>query len=164
MSSRRMQQRENGPMAARANWGGVLAAVLGVLVLMFARQGVAADIVVYKSPTCGCCGEWVEHMRDAGFTVDVEDRRDLVSIKQQMGVPRGMQSCHTAKVGDYFVEGHAPAGAVKRLLAEKPDIKGLAVPGMPMGSPGMDGPRRDPYDVMAVGKDGRAQVYERHRQ
>ena len=103
-------------------------------------------------------------MRDAGFTVDVEDRRDLVSIKQQMGVPRGMQSCHTAKVGDYFVEGHAPAGAVKRLLAEKPDIKGLAVPGMPMGSPGMDGPRRYPYDVMAVGKDGRAQVYERHRQ
>jgi len=86
---------------------------------------------------------------------------DVAPIKRELGVPGRMQSCHTAKVGDYFVEGHVPADLVKRLLADRPDIKGLAVPGMPMGSPGMEGPRKDPYDVIAIGKDGRARIYAR---
>jgi len=142
-------------------WGGSLVAVLGVLGLLLTQQSVAADIVVYKSPTCGCCGKWVEHMEKAGLSVDVESRRDLAPIKRELGVPGRMQSCHTAKVGDYFVEGHVPADLVKQLLADKPDIKGLTVPGMPMGSPGMEGPRKDPYNVIAIGKDGRARVYAR---
>ena len=142
-------------------WGGSLATVLGVLVLLVTQQSLAADIVVYKSPTCGCCGKWVEHMEKAGFSVDVENRRDLAPIKHELGVPGRMQSCHTAKVGDYFVEGHVPAELVKQLLADKPDIKGLTVPGMPMGSPGMEGPRKDPYNVIAIDKDGRARVYAR---
>ena len=142
-------------------WGGSLATVLGVLVLLVTQQSIAADIVVYKSPTCGCCGKWVEHMEKAGFSVDVENRRDLAPIKHELGVPGRVQSCHTAKVGDYFVEGHVPADLVKQLLAEKSDIKGLTVPGMPMGSPGMEGPRKDPYNVIAIDKDGRARVYAR---
>ncbi len=142
-------------------WSGFLATVLAVLVMLAAQQTVAADIVVYKSPTCGCCGKWVEHMEKAGFSVDVENMRDVAPIKRELGIPGRMQSCHTAKVGDYFVEGHVPADLVKRLLADKPDIKGLAVPGMPMGSPGMEGPRKDPYDVIAIGKDGGYRVYAR---
>lgn len=142
-------------------WGGSLVAVLGVLGLLLAQQSVAADIVVYKSPTCGCCGKWVEHMEQAGFSVDVENMHDVAPIKRELGVPGRMQSCHTAKVGDYFIEGHVPADLVKQLLADKPDIKGLTVPGMPMGSPGMEGPRKDPYNVIAIEKDGRARVYAR---
>ena len=138
-----------------------MVAVLGILVLLLTQQTVAADIVVYKSPTCGCCGKWVEHMEKAGFSVDVENMSDVAPIKRELGVPGRMQSCHTAKVGDYFVEGHVPADLVKRLLADKPDIKGLTVPGKPMGSPGMEGPRKDPYDVIAVGKDGGYRVYAR---
>ena len=148
-------------LAQRVFWGGSLAAVVGVLGLLVAQQSVAADVVVYKSPTCGCCGKWVTHMEDAGFSVEVENRRDLAPIKHELGVPGRMQSCHTAKVGDYIVEGHVPADLVKRMLDEKPDIKGLAVPGMPMGSPGMEGPRKDPYNVIAIGNDGRFQVFAR---
>jgi len=150
-----------GAMGQRILWGGSLAAMLSLLGLLATQQSAAADIVVYKSPTCGCCGKWVKHMEDAGFRVDVENRRDLAPIKRELGVPERMQSCHTAKVGDYIVEGHVPADLVKRMLDEKPDIKGLAVPGMPMGSPGMEGPRQDPYDVMAIGNDGRLQVFAR---
>lgn len=145
--------------AQRVFWGSSLAAVVGVLGLLATQQSVAADIVVYKSPTCGCCGKWVKHMEDAGFSVDVENRGDLTPTKAELGVPGRMQSCHTAKVGDYIVEGHVPADLVKRMLDEKPDIKGLAVPGMPMGSPGMEGPRKDPYNVIAIGNDGSARVY-----
>ena len=145
--------------AQRVFWGSSLAAVVGVLGLLATQQSVAAGIVVYKSPTCGCCGKWVKHMEDAGFSVDVENRGDLTPTKAELGVPGRMQSCHTAKVGDYIVEGHVPADLVKRMLDEQPDIKGLAVPGMPMGSPGMEGPRKDPYNVIAIGNDGSARVY-----
>jgi len=148
-------------LVQRVFWGGSLAAVFGMLGLLATQQSVAADIVVYKSPTCGCCGKWVKHMEDAGFSVNVENRHDLTPIKRELGVPGRMQSCHTAKVGDYIVEGHVPADLVKRMLDEKPAIKGLAVPGMPMGSPGMEGPRKDPYNVMAIGNDGRASIFAR---
>ena len=161
MYSKRKKPPQSNSSKRWAIWLSGLVAVLGVLVLLLTQQTVAADIVVYKSPTCGCCGKWVEHMEKAGFSVDVENMSDVAPIKRELGVPGRMQSCHTAKVGDYFVEGHVPADLVKRLLADKPDIKGLTVPGMPMGSPGMEGPRKDPYDVIAVGKDGGYRVYAR---
>ena len=161
MNSKSKQPTQTSPSKRWAIWLGSLVGAIGVLALVLTQQTVAADVVVYKSPTCGCCGKWVEHMENSGFIVDVEDMRDVAPIKRELGVPRRMQSCHTAKVGDYFVEGHVPADLVKQLLADKPDIKGLTVPGMPMGSPGMEGPRKDPYNVIAIEKDGRARVYAR---
>lgn len=121
------------------------------------------DVVVYKSPTCGCCNAWVEHMREAGFEVepvDVPEYQELADRKTEAGVPADLGSCHTARVGDYFVEGHVPAAVVRRLLAEQPDIRGLTVPGMPIGSPGMEGPNPQAYDVIAVRDDGSRVVYE----
>lgn len=140
-------------------WMGGLVALVGALALVVTQPSVAADVVVYKSPTCGCCGKWIDHMEKAGFSIDVQNRQNLSPVKAELGVPRGLQSCHTAMVGGYLVEGHVPPDLVQRMLDEKPDIKGLAVPGMPMGSPGMEGPRKDDYDVLAVGRDGRTRVY-----
>lgn len=121
------------------------------------------QLVVYKSPACGCCEKWIGHMQGAGFAVEVRDLDDLTAIKNESGVPAGLESCHTARVGDYFVEGHVPAEDVKRLLAEKPDARGLAVPGMPQGSPGMEqGATPEPYDVLLVAKDGSTSVYAHH--
>jgi hypothetical protein len=121
-------------------------------------------VTVYKSASCGCCGSWVEHMRRNGFRVDARNVDNLVVIKERAGVPVGMRTCHTAEVGGYFVEGHVPAADVKRLLAEHPDAKGLAVPGMPAGSPGMEipGGGAQPYDVILVGKDGSTSVFAHH--
>lgn len=142
---------------------GVATLVVAGLLLM--RQPVeAADVVVYKSPTCGCCGKWVEHMEENGFSVEVRNQANLNSIKANLGVPSQFQSCHTAEVGGYVIEGHVPASDIKRLLKEKPKVAGLAVPGMPMGSPGMDGPREDPYDVLAFKPDGEMAVYAHHNQ
>lgn len=120
-------------------------------------------VTVYKSPTCGCCGNWVQLMRDAGFKVDVVDTDQLQMVKAEAGVPAALQSCHTAKIGDYVFEGHVPIETVVRFLEEKPDVHGLAVPGMPVGSDGMEmGGRVDPYDVIAF--DGmQASVYESRR-
>jgi hypothetical protein len=120
-------------------------------------------VVVYKSPTCGCCQNWAEHLEAAGFPVETRDTQDLDAIKAEVGVPFGQGSCHTAKVGDYFVEGHVPADDVKRLLTERPDALGLTVPGMPIGSPGMEqGDVREPYDVLLVAKDGSTAVFAHH--
>lgn len=121
-------------------------------------------VLVHKSPTCGCCLSWVEHMRKAGFTVEVRNSDDLDPVKERLGVPDPQRSCHTAEVGGYFVEGHVPADDVKRLLAEKPAARGIAVPGMPIGSPGMEVPGRapSPYVVELVGKDGKVLPYARH--
>ena len=116
---------------------------------------------VYKSPSCGCCVKWVDHLEAAGFDVTVEDVADVIPVKQQAGVPTDMTSCHTALVGDYVIEGHVPAGTIKDLLAEAPDIRGLAVPGMPIGSPGMEGPNPQAYDVMAFDGAGNRGVFER---
>lgn len=143
-------------------WLGALgvAAIAGLLFFQ-TQKPAAAEIVVYKSPTCGCCSKWVTHLEQSGFTVAAHNRSDMPQIKRTYGVPQQAQSCHTAKVGGYVIEGHVPADVIARLLREKPDIKGLAVPGMPMGSPGMEGPRKDPYDVVALGRDGSMTVYER---
>jgi len=120
-------------------------------------------VTVYKSPTCGCCGNWVQLMRDAGFKVDVVDTDQLQQVKAEAGVPIALQSCHTAEIGDYVFEGHVPIETVIRFLEEKPDVHGLAVPGMPVGSDGMEmGGRVDPYDVIAF--DGmKTSVYESRR-
>lgn len=121
------------------------------------------DVVAYRSPSCGCCELWVEHMRAAGFQVDVKVVSNLDSIKSEAGVPAGKGSCHTARVGDYYVEGHVPASDVKQLLAEGPDARGLTVPGMVPGSPGMEqSGHRQPYEVLLIANDGSTSVYARH--
>lgn len=121
-------------------------------------------VVVHKDASCGCCARWVEHVRKAGFYVDVRNVVNMNPIKERVGVPVGMGSCHTAEVGGYFVEGHVPASDIKRLLAKQPAAKGLVLPGMPAGSPGMersDG-RRDAYTVELVAKDGTTSEFSRH--
>jgi hypothetical protein len=118
------------------------------------------ELIVHKSASCGCCKVWVEHMRQHGFTAVVNDTENLSPIKEQVGVPYAMGSCHTAQVGGYFIEGHVPAEQVLRLLKEKPQAKGLTVPGMPVGSPGMEqGDVKEPYDVHLVHLDGTTSVY-----
>jgi hypothetical protein len=117
---------------------------------------------VFKTPTCGCCAKWVDHMKAAGFAPEVQDLPNLAVVKSNAGVPANLQSCHTALVGGYVVEGHVPADAVKRMLKEKPKVAGISVPGMPIGSPGMEqGDRRDPYDILTFTKDGRTTVYDK---
>jgi len=126
------------------------------------KTAIAEEIMVYKSPTCGCCNKWVKHLEKEGFSVKTKDYRDMKPIKKTFGVKPEFQSCHTAKVGKYFIEGHVSASDIKKLLKEKPDIKGLAVPGMPMGSPGMEGDRKDDYNVLAIDKKNKAAIYSKH--
>ena len=120
--------------------------------------------LVHKSPTCGCCGLWVDHLKEAGFPVEVRNTEDVTPVKQRLGVPYGKGSCHTAEIAGYFIEGHVPAEDIKRLLAEKPDAKGLVLPGMPMGSPGMEGPEGTarPYTVELVARDGTTSSFSQH--
>ena len=121
-------------------------------------QGPA--MTVYKTPTCGCCAKWVDHMKAAGFKVQVQDMDDLTEIKQASGVPIPIRTCHTAVVSGYVIEGHVPADLVKKVLAEKPKMTGIAVPGMPVGSPGMEsGNQKSPYDVVLFDKTGKTTVY-----
>jgi hypothetical protein len=112
-------------------------------------------VMVYKSPTCGCCGAWIEHLEAAGFQVAVQNRPDVTPVKRRYNVPQALWSCHTAVIGDYVVEGHVPAAEIERMLSERPQILGLAVAGMPAGSPGMEVPGySQPYDVHAFASDG----------
>jgi hypothetical protein len=122
-------------------------------------------LFVTKSPSCGCCGAWVEHMRAAGFTVEVADVSPdtLDALKARLGIAPEHSSCHTAQIGGYFIEGHVPAEDVKRLLVERPDAVGLTAPGMPIGSPGMEmGSEREPYDTLLIGSSGEAAVFASH--
>jgi hypothetical protein len=118
-----------------------------------------ATIRVYTTEGCGCCNGWVEHLRAAGFEVDARNVTDLPSIKAGAGIDASLSSCHTALVDGYVVEGHVPADVIQRLLAERPDIAGVVVPGMPVGSPGMEGGGAKPYQVLALGRDGSTEVY-----
>jgi hypothetical protein len=119
----------------------------------------APTITVYKSPTCGCCSNWVTHMLQNGVRVVAHDTADVAPVKDRAGVPMDKRSCHTGFIGGYAIEGHVPADVIKRLLAEHPsDVAGLTAPGMPMGSPGMDGPPEH-YDILAFTKDGHTRVY-----
>jgi len=122
----------------------------------------AETVEIYKSPYCSCCGKWAEHMTKAGFTIKTHEVEDVPAMRRKLGMPEKLGSCHTAKVGDYLLEGHVPATDVKRLLKEKPKALGLAVPGMPTGSPGMDVPNSPPYDTLLVQKDGATQVFAKH--
>lgn len=115
--------------------------------------------LVYKTPACGCCNLWVDHLRDAGFEVDARNLNDIIPVKIDAGVPPRMSSCHTALIDGYVVEGHIPAEHVKRLLDERPDIVGIAVPGMPIGSPGMEGLGARPYQVLSWDRQGNVEVY-----
>jgi hypothetical protein len=117
-------------------------------------------VVVYKTPTCGCCSDWVDHIEDSGFAVVTHDLNDLTETKRRLGVPAGRISCHTATVRGYTIEGHVPADLIRRLISESPrNVRGLAVPGMPIGSPGMEGIIRQKYDVLAFDDDGNVEVY-----
>jgi len=121
-------------------------------------------VTVYKNGNCGCCKAWVAHLRQNGFRVEAHDVDDLSPIKERLGIPSGKGSCHTAEVGGYFVEGHVPASIIRRLLTERPDAKGLTVPGMPVGSPGMESAsgKVQPYDVLLVARDGSTSVFSHH--
>jgi hypothetical protein len=129
------------------------------------RAETLPKVHVVKDPGCGCCNDWIGHIRDAGFPVSFEDMEPaaLADLKASLGLQAGQVSCHTAQVEGYVIEGHVPASDVKRLLAERPDAIGLAVPGMPFGSPGM-GPEseREPYDVLLIARDGSASVFARY--
>ena len=119
-------------------------------------------VEVFKSPMCGCCGQWVEHMRQAGFQVTVHNVVETSATRRKLGMAERYGSCHTAKVAGYVIEGHVPAADVKRLLAEKPKAIGLAVPSMPPGSPGMESARPVAYETLLVKADGSSQVFARH--
>lgn len=122
----------------------------------------APRVDVYKSPSCGCCSAWVDHLRDNGFDVKTHDSNNVPAQRQKLGMPEQFGSCHSAKIGAYVIEGHVPAADIRRLLKEKPPALGLAVPSMPPGSPGMEGPRPVPYDTLLVGRDGTARVFASH--
>lgn len=119
-------------------------------------------VKVWKTPTCGCCGKWVKHLEASGFRVEVTDLPSVDGVRAAKGVPASLAGCHTAVVGGYVIEGHVPASDVRRLLAEKPGILGLAAPGMPPGSPGMDIPESPGYDVISFDENGKTAVYDRH--
>ena len=143
----------------------VLSVVLiGAVVTLVGQQPQKPTVEVYKSATCGCCSKWVEHLQANGFTVHTTNREDLAELKAKHGVPRRVQSCHMAVVSGYVVEGHVPAADVQRLLKERPAVIGLAVPGMPIGSPGMEvqGRKAQPFDVLAFDKDGQTRVFASH--
>ena len=140
----------------------VLLAVLSVGTAGISYAQTAGTVDMYKSPYCGCCGKWAEHMTKAGFTVNAHEVEDVPAVRKKLGMPDKLGSCHTAKVGNYLLEGHVPAADVKRLLKEKPKALGLAVPGMPAGSPGMDVPNSPPYHTLLVQKDGATRVFANH--
>ena len=133
-----------------------------------APPGPRTVVTVYKSPTCGCCSKWVDHVRQAGFTAKVTEMDDaaLDALKNKLGVPRTAQSCHTALIGGFVVEGHVPAAEITRLLKEKPAIQGIAVGGMPVGSPGMEvpGTQPRPYNVVTFDKQGGVRVFSTQNQ
>jgi len=143
---------------------------MGVVVTPFFTHAIADQklptVDVWKSPSCGCCGDWIKHMEQNGFSVRAHNTGNN-AVRQRLGMPLRLASCHTARVGRYVVEGHVPAKDVIRLLKEDPDAVGISVPQMPVGSPGMDGPvyrgRKDPYDVLLVDNKGSTSVFASYR-
>lgn len=143
----------------------VRSAVAGGAALLASRpihlNAEGDKLVIYKTPTCGCCQKWVDHVK-ASFTTEVHDLDNIGAIKTKYGVPAELASCHTSLIGNYVVEGHVPASAITRLLKEKPAIVGIAVPGMPIGSPGMEvGNRKEKYEIIAFDKKGKTSVFAR---
>lgn len=140
---------------------GVAAAAAATALPTLLSASAATPMVVYKDPNCGCCKTWVSLMRSAGFEISVRDTSDIQAIKRRYQVPAALASCHTAVVGGYVVEGHVPADLISRLLKEKPRVLGLAVPGMPVGSPGMEGDTKEAYDVLTFDTAGKTAVFAR---
>ncbi len=138
------------------------AAAFALFALTACNSTEPAAITVYKTPTCGCCVKWIDHLKAGGLTVESVDLADLSWVKQEHGVPVRLASCHTAIVDGYVIEGHVPVGDVIRLLEERPEIAGLAVPKMPIGSPGMEGPNPVRYEVIAFTEQGSTHTYATH--
>jgi hypothetical protein len=145
---------------------GIVLAVLGIGGYVYFGPLASADlptVTVYKSPSCNCCAEWVTHMREQGFPVEIQSRFNVKPVKRKVGVPSSLAACHTAVVNNYVVEGHVPAKDVKQLLRENPKVRGLSVPGMPVGSPGMErGNRVEPYKVLTFTPAGDTTVFARY--
>ncbi len=150
------------PMSRRALLQGAAGLAAAVWLPQAAAAATAGRVEVWKDPNCGCCGDWIAHMQRNGFQVQVHQDAGG-TMRRRLGVPQQFASCHTAKIGRYWLEGHVPAAEVRRLLREQPDALGLAVPGMPIGSPGMDGAayggRKMPYQVLLVKRDGSSSVF-----
>lgn len=154
-------------MISRRTFVAQVAALGGALAGAGSLSGLGtapATLTIYKSRTCGCCAKWVDHVKAAGFTAVVHDDEDMTTVKDNLGVPRGVRSCHTAQVEKYLIEGHVPAADIQRLLKEKPKVAGLAVPDMPASSPGMavPGAPHEPYETVSFQLDGKTAVYARH--
>jgi hypothetical protein len=140
-------------------WGAtILVAALAASPASFAEQ-----VAVMKSSACQCCEKWIDHLRRSGFEVSATNVENMNAVKARLGVPAEMGSCHTAVVGGYVIEGHVPASDIRRLLKERPNVAGLAAPGMPLGSPGMEGPGAKPYAVMSFTKDGASAAFAQHQ-
>ncbi len=141
-----------------------LAAIASLVLLAISSPSQSSSplVTVFKTPTCACCGKWVEHLRANGFAVKVQEVNDTAGYEKQYRVPRTMVSCHTAVVNGYTIEGHVPAAEIKRLLNERPKAVGLAVPSMPAGSPGMEAAHSEAYSVFVFDESGHASVYARY--
>ena len=146
-----------------ASLAGLAALASGYAPARHHAESAAHTITVFKDANCGCCKSWIEHLQKHSFTVIARDTADLSGIKRTARLPERLGSCHTGFVNGYVVEGHVPAADILRMVKEKPKIAGLSVPGMPLGSPGMEvGSRKDPYDVIAFNRDGTTRVYAKH--
>jgi hypothetical protein len=139
-------------------------AMAGFYFFSTSHVGAEDKILVYKSEFCGCCGGWVKHLKENGFSVEVKNSEDMDVEKRRLGVPEAMDSCHTGIINGYLIEGHVPAADIRKLLAERPSGDGIAAPGMPMGSPGMEvpGEKADPYDVLLFSKNGKTSIFSKH--
>jgi len=143
----------------------LMLAILNILAIttVFASDTLVRDIVVYKNPECGCCTKWVKYLQDNNYNVTIEHTRDVLAVKKRLGVPEKIAACHTAVIDGYVVEGHITHRDIKRLLLFRPDIKGIAVPGMPVGTPGMEsGSTVQPYNVMSFDEQGNMEVFVEH--
>lgn len=143
-----------------------LASILAFLLLAACSKAPPAGpppLTVYKSPTCGCCAKWMDHVNAGGLTTELKSEQDMAAAQNRLGVPAPLQACHVATAGEYLIVGHVPAEDIRRLLAEKPKARGLAVRGMPIGSPGMEhGDHHQPYDTLLFQADGQTSVFARH--
>ena len=132
---------------------------VSALALVGPARAASVPVMLYKSPDCTCCEGYVEYLRRHGFAITVKATRDLAQISLKAGIPTELQGCHTSFIGGYVVDGHVPVEAINKLLAERPNIKGLTLPGMPLGSPGMSGAKAEPFTILAIGKDDRQSVF-----
>ncbi len=143
----------------------LLAAAMSILALntSLADDGLTKDIVVYKNPECGCCTRWVRYLEEKNYNVTIEHTRDIFEVKKRLGVPEKLAACHTAVIDGYVIEGHITHRDIKRLLLFRPEVTGIAVPGMPIGTPGMEqGNTKQPYDVISFDKKGNTGVFAKH--